>query len=97
MKTTVGRADFGSRSEAIRAAMHVAWALGRDAKRFEDSLILASKASEIGYPVLIKASAGGGGKGMRKVDHPDQFKDALSSARRKAKAAFGDERVLVEK
>ena len=63
----------------------------------QELVVLASKASEIGYPVLIKASAGGGGKGMRKVDHPDQFKDALSSARREAKAAFGDERVLVEK
>ncbi len=63
----------------------------------QELVVLAGKATEIGYPVLIKASAGGGGKGMRKVDHPDQFKDALSAARREAKAAFGDERVLVEK
>ena len=63
----------------------------------QELVLLASKASEIGYPVLIKASAGGGGKGMRKVDDPDQFKDALTSARREAKAAFGDDRVLVEK
>jgi 3-methylcrotonyl-CoA carboxylase alpha subunit len=47
--------------------------------------------------VLIKARAGGGGKGMRRVDHPDDFAEALSAARREAKAAFGDDRVLVEK
>lgn len=63
----------------------------------QDIVLLASKATEIGYPVLIKARAGGGGRGMRRVDHPDDFADALSSARREAKAAFGDDRVLVEK
>ena len=63
----------------------------------QEIVILASKAREIGYPVLIKARAGGGGKGMRRVDHPDDFADALSGARREAKAAFGDDRVLVEK
>ncbi|GAA4109439.1 acetyl/propionyl/methylcrotonyl-CoA carboxylase subunit alpha [Aminobacter aganoensis] len=63
----------------------------------QEIVILASKAREIGYPVLIKARAGGGGKGMRRVDHPDDFSDALSGARREAKAAFGDDRVLVEK
>jgi 3-methylcrotonyl-CoA carboxylase alpha subunit len=47
--------------------------------------------------VLIKARAGGGGKGMRRVDDPDDFADALAGARREAKAAFGDDRVLVEK
>jgi len=63
----------------------------------QDIVLLASKAREIGYPVLIKARAGGGGKGMRRVDHPDDFAEALSGARREAKAAFGDDRVLVEK
>jgi 3-methylcrotonyl-CoA carboxylase alpha subunit len=63
----------------------------------QEIVVLASKAREIGYPVLIKARAGGGGKGMRRVDHPDDFADALSAARREAKAAFGDDRVLVEK
>ena len=63
----------------------------------QEIVILASKAREIGYPVLIKARAGGGGKGMRKVDRPEDFADALSAARREAKAAFGDDRVLVEK
>jgi 3-methylcrotonyl-CoA carboxylase alpha subunit len=63
----------------------------------QEIVLLASKAREIGYPVLIKARAGGGGKGMRKVEHPDEFSEALSGARREAKAAFGDDRVLVEK
>jgi 3-methylcrotonyl-CoA carboxylase alpha subunit len=60
-------------------------------------VLLATKAREIGYPVLIKARAGGGGKGMRRVDDPDDFAEALSAARREAKAAFGDDKVLVEK
>ncbi|MFZ1680774.1 MAG: acetyl/propionyl/methylcrotonyl-CoA carboxylase subunit alpha [Rhizobiaceae bacterium] len=63
----------------------------------QDLVLLAGKAHEIGYPVLIKAAAGGGGKGMRKVDSPDEFAEALRSARREAKSAFGDDRVLVEK
>jgi len=63
----------------------------------QEIVVLASKAREIGYPVLIKARAGGGGKGMRRVDNPDDFAEALSGARREAKTAFGDDRVLVEK
>jgi 3-methylcrotonyl-CoA carboxylase alpha subunit len=60
-------------------------------------VLLAGKAKEIGYPVLIKARAGGGGKGMRKVEHPDDFADALAGAKREAKSAFGDDALLVEK
>ncbi|MEP9388819.1 acetyl/propionyl/methylcrotonyl-CoA carboxylase subunit alpha [Mesorhizobium sp. KR9-304] len=63
----------------------------------QELVLLAGKAREIGYPVLIKARAGGGGKGMRKVELADDFAEALSAARREAKAAFGDDRVLVEK
>ncbi|WP_435104489.1 acetyl-CoA carboxylase biotin carboxylase subunit [Arhodomonas sp. AD133] len=58
---------------------------------------LAAAADEIGYPVLIKASAGGGGKGMRRVDRPEDFARELAAARREASASFGDDRVLVEK
>ena len=53
--------------------------------------------TRIGFPVLIKATAGGGGKGMRAVDAADEFADALARARREAKASFGDDRVLVER
>ncbi len=58
---------------------------------------LRQKAYEIGYPVLIKAVAGGGGKGMRRVDKAGDFEAALASAQREAQGAFGDPRVLVEK
>ena len=60
-------------------------------------VLLAGKAKEIGYPVLIKARAGGGGKGMRRVENADEFAEALAGAKREAKAAFGDDSVLVEK
>ncbi len=58
---------------------------------------LAERAQAIGYPVLIKAVAGGGGKGMRLVEDPKEFEAALASARGEAKTAFGNEAVLVEK
>jgi 3-methylcrotonyl-CoA carboxylase alpha subunit len=60
-------------------------------------VLLAGKAQDIGYPVMIKARAGGGGRGMRRVERPEDFGEALLSARREAKAAFGDDAVLVEK
>jgi len=58
---------------------------------------LQVEADAIGYPVLIKAVAGGGGKGMRRVDAPADFADALASCKREAAASFGDDRVLIEK
>jgi propionyl-CoA carboxylase alpha chain/3-methylcrotonyl-CoA carboxylase alpha subunit len=58
---------------------------------------LAKEAAAIGYPVLIKAVAGGGGKGMRKVLAAAEFEAALASCQREASASFGDERVLLEK
>ncbi len=63
----------------------------------QDPAFLQKEADKIGYPVLIKASAGGGGKGMRIVQDSKGFPAALESAKREAKAAFGDERVLVER
>ncbi len=54
-------------------------------------------ADEIGYPVMIKASAGGGGKGMRAVHHPENMENAFLSAKAEAKAAFGDDRLYMEK
>ena len=58
---------------------------------------LTAAATETGYPVLIKAVAGGGGKGMRKVESEAEFAKALEGAQREARAAFGDDRVLIEK
>jgi 3-methylcrotonyl-CoA carboxylase alpha subunit len=63
----------------------------------QDLATLAAAAERIGYPVLIKASAGGGGKGMRVVEHARDFEAALGGARREALASFGDDRVLVER
>jgi 3-methylcrotonyl-CoA carboxylase alpha subunit len=63
----------------------------------QDPAFLAERAAEIGYPVLIKAVAGGGGKGMRKVDAAADFIDALASCQREAASSFGNDRVLIEK
>ncbi|WP_273508569.1 acetyl/propionyl/methylcrotonyl-CoA carboxylase subunit alpha [Planktotalea frisia] len=63
----------------------------------QNDSLLAEKATEIGYPVLIKAVAGGGGKGMRLVESEGAFAAALESARSEAKKAFGNSDVLVEK
>jgi len=57
---------------------------------------LKAEADRIGYPVLIKAVAGGGGKGMRRVDRAEDFADALASAQREGQSSFGDPRVLIE-
>jgi 3-methylcrotonyl-CoA carboxylase alpha subunit len=63
----------------------------------QDPAYLAEQAAGIGYPVLIKAVAGGGGKGMRKVDAAADFLDALASCQREAAASFGNDHVLIEK
>jgi 3-methylcrotonyl-CoA carboxylase alpha subunit len=63
----------------------------------QDLAGLQRQADRIGYPVLIKASAGGGGKGMRVVNQPGEFEEALASAKREAASSFGDDRVLIEK
>jgi len=67
--------------------------LGED----QDPKRLKKEADAIGYPVLIKAVAGGGGKGMRRVDKAKDFQDALDSCKREAASSFGDDRVLIEK
>lgn len=63
----------------------------------QEPSFLREQADAIGYPVLIKASAGGGGKGMRKVERSEDFVDALASCQREAASAFGNDHVLVEK
>ncbi len=59
--------------------------------------VLQAEADKIGYPILIKAVAGGGGKGMRRVDASGEFMDALDSCKREAASSFGDDRVILEK
>jgi 3-methylcrotonyl-CoA carboxylase alpha subunit len=63
----------------------------------QEPAFLAERAADIGYPVLIKAVAGGGGKGMRKVEDAAEFADALASCQREATASFGNAHVLIEK
>jgi 3-methylcrotonyl-CoA carboxylase alpha subunit len=63
----------------------------------QDAAFLQQQAGQIGYPVLIKAAAGGGGKGMRVVQSAAEFADALASCKREAASSFGDEHVLLEK
>jgi len=63
----------------------------------QEPAFLHAQAEAIGYPVLIKASAGGGGKGMRRVDGGGAFEEALASCQREARSAFGNEHVLIEK
>ncbi|MCV6604117.1 MAG: ATP-grasp domain-containing protein, partial [Porticoccaceae bacterium] len=59
--------------------------------------LLFDSANAMGYPVLLKATAGGGGKGMRQVWSSDEFDEALAAAKRESLNAFGDDRMLVEK
>ena len=63
----------------------------------QDETTLSKAADKIGFPILVKASAGGGGRGMRIVRSADELGPAIVSAKREAKAAFGDDRMLIEK
>lgn len=63
----------------------------------QDAGFLAAEAKRVGFPVLIKAVAGGGGKGMRRVDDPAGFEEALASAQREAASAFGNAHVMIER
>jgi 3-methylcrotonyl-CoA carboxylase alpha subunit len=85
-----------SAAKALMEKARVPLVPGYHGDRQEEKFLLA-EAEKIGFPVLIKASAGGGGKGMRIVDKAKGFAEALSGAQREAKSAFGDEKVLIEK
>src|SRR5256885_4496069 len=63
----------------------------------QDTEALRRAAALIGFPVMIKAAAGGGGRGMRRVDDAAHFEAALASARSEAHAAFGDDRLIIER
>ena len=91
-------ARMGSKIESKRLARAagVACVPGYDGDDQSDAR-LAAEAERLGYPVLIKASAGGGGKGLRRVDSAGEFANQLTTARAEARAAFGDDRVLLER
>lgn len=63
----------------------------------QDFAVFAEQAERIGFPLLVKASAGGGGRGMRRVDHPDALEKAVEAAAREARGAFGDGDLLLER
>jgi acetyl-CoA/propionyl-CoA carboxylase, biotin carboxylase, biotin carboxyl carrier protein len=84
------------RARHAAAAAGVPVVPGADATGLPDAA-LARAAAEVGYPVLLKPSAGGGGKGMREVHDPADLPDALAAARREARAAFGDDTLLIER
>ncbi|WP_417760114.1 acetyl/propionyl/methylcrotonyl-CoA carboxylase subunit alpha [Shewanella sp.] len=91
-------AAMGSKSaaKAIMAAAGVPLIPGYHGSE-QTLTALTSAAEHIGYPLLIKAALGGGGKGMRVVNHADEFAPQLNAAKREAKASFGDEQMLLEK
>jgi 3-methylcrotonyl-CoA carboxylase alpha subunit len=85
-----------SAAKAIMETAQVPLVPGYHGER-QDLGLLQAEAEQIGYPVLIKAAAGGGGKGMRIVARAAEFADALASCRREAASSFGDDHVLIEK
>src|ERR671936_593760 len=72
-----------------------------EAKRIAETagvpVVLTGEPGELGFPLIVKAAAGGGGRGMRVVREAGELDDALEAARREAKAAFGDDRVFCER
>ena len=89
---------MGSKTAAREAATRNAVPVAPGYQEKDQSAAtLKREAKRIGYPVLIKAAAGGGGKGMREVFTPDAFEDALNAAKREAAAAFGDDTIFLEK
>ena len=91
-------AAMGSKSaaKALMGAAGVPLVPGYHGER-QEAAFLREQADAIGYPVLIKASAGGGGKGMRRVERGADFDAALASCQREAQSSFGDARVLIER
>jgi acetyl/propionyl-CoA carboxylase alpha subunit len=91
-----GLVFVGPPPEAIRAAGDKLEAK-RLAREAGVPVVKSGEAGEIGYPLIVKAAAGGGGRGMRVVRSPDDLEDALAAAGREAEAAFGDSRVFCER
>ena len=88
---------LGDKSEARRLAQASDVPVVPGSHALDDPADLATAAREIGLPVLLKAAAGGGGKGMRLIQSDDELADAIPSAQREAQGAFGDGRLFIEK
>lgn len=93
MMTAMG-SKSGSKALMERAGVPLVPGYHGDA---QDETTLAKAADKVGFPILVKASAGGGGRGMRVVRSAEELGPAIVSAKREAKAAFGDDRMLIEK
>jgi 3-methylcrotonyl-CoA carboxylase alpha subunit len=94
--SAIGAMGSKSAAKALMGKAGVPLVPGYHGER-QESAFLRQQADAIGYPVLIKASAGGGGKGMRRVERSEDFEAALASCQREAQASFGDQQVLVER
>ncbi len=88
---------LGDKVSSRRAAERCRVPVVPGAEDVQDAARARAEADRIGYPVLLKAAGGGGGRGMRRVDRPEELAGAFESARREAGAAFGDDRLFVEK
>jgi acetyl/propionyl-CoA carboxylase alpha subunit len=88
---------LGDKAAARRAAVRLGVPVVPGAEEVDSAERALAEAARIGYPVLLKAVGGGGGRGMRRVDAPDALAAAFESARREAQAAFGDGRVFLER
>ncbi|HET7475627.1 MAG TPA: pyruvate carboxylase [Dermatophilaceae bacterium] len=86
----------GNKARAIAAAKAAGLPTLRSAPPSSDITELVEAADEVGFPVFVKAVAGGGGRGMRRVEQPDQLREALEAAMREAESAFGDPTVFLE-
>src|SRR5690606_34526943 len=86
----------GNKVRALAAARSAGIPTLKSTQPSADIDALVAGADEIGYPVFVKAVAGGGGRGMRRVDEPGQLRDALEPAMREADSAFGDPTVFIE-
>jgi pyruvate carboxylase len=86
----------GNKSRAIEAARHAGLPVLSSSEVSSDVDELFGAAEDIGFPVFVKAVAGGGGRGMRRVESPDQLRDAIRAAMREAESAFGDSRMFLE-
>jgi acetyl/propionyl-CoA carboxylase alpha subunit len=88
---------LGDKSSARRAAIRLGIPVVPGAEEIADAKEALVQAERIGYPVLLKAAGGGGGRGMRRVARAEELPDAFEGARREAEASFGDGRIFVEK
>ncbi|MBO0875346.1 MAG: ATP-grasp domain-containing protein, partial [Pseudonocardia sp.] len=86
----------GNKARAIQAAADAGLPVLRSTEPSDDVGALLADAEDIGFPVFVKAVAGGGGRGMRRVESPAELREALEAAMREAESAFGDGRMFLE-